>query len=165
MSSPKEADIAIDVSGQINPSPDQKRDFTCPGKKPCPHIPHCPADYDKKAPKCLVKRLKPLAGLQFTTYVQGIGPVGSAPTIPAGGSVAPGPGTLGFTGIVQVLGADYIEMQMNSRVLYIPLDAMASMAPGGPLVAAAKPVQTATLPSAVVIDTPVTGPVDPCSSL
>ena len=122
----------VDVSG-----------YMPPGMGPVSPYPpdYCPPGPEPGMPDhgmmTLANKLKSLKHQEVTVYVMGMSPVASIQTIPAGPAVMPSAGPFGITGMLHEVGADYLVLHVSmgtTRVVYIPLAAVAAVVPGGPLV-------------------------------
>ncbi|MHB8156853.1 MAG: hypothetical protein ACYDEQ_05615 [Desulfocucumaceae bacterium] len=148
----------IDVSGYmpgpISPYPPMMPDPPC---KPGPISPYppgqgCPEHHEHmEMNDTLACKLRMQMGQQVTVYVMGMGPTGPVSVIPTGVPIVTEAGTMGITGILHHVGMDYLELHVmmggNMRVVYIPIMAIASVVPVGPLLPEADGNFVTTVPA------------------
>ena len=150
----KGIDVSGYMPGPVSPYPPVSGPGTACSPGPgSPYPPgYCPDDSSNLEKRdTLACKLNKLKGQQVTVYVMGMGPAAAVMTIPVAAPVVPGAGAVGITGILRDVGMDYLELHVmmggNMRVVYIPLMAVAAVAPGGPLLMEMEPNVVTTVPT------------------
>jgi len=141
----------VDVSGYMPPGPVSP--FP-PGMGPGmgPGMPCPPMPGPDHMMNTLAHKLKCMIGQEVTVYVMGMSPTAPVPVMPVGGSIVPGAGPMGMTGILHAVGSDYIELHVimtTMRVVYIPMMAIAAIVPGGPLFPNVEANTVTTMPETI----------------
>ncbi len=135
----------VDVSGYVTP------EFGGMSPYPPGYCPPAPSPTSPDPGEInFARAIRMLKNQQVTVYIMGMSPVAPVPVVPAGGgAVVPGSGPFGITGMIHMVGEDYLVLHVmldTMRVVYIPFSAVSAVVPGGPLIPGMEPNVTTTLP-------------------